>query len=142
MWLQGNCSANPPAELLASLSDTVLEPLLPGQCLLVTDGDLFDIMENDLWLDSVYIRLKRTNRDSLPSFVYVDANGALFMTAVTLQGDDSATGQCGALTVHSRVFAKGAHRPFVFLVEVSGFKFSTLQYFVDIIIILVLLLPQ
>eukprot|EP00892_Ulva_mutabilis_P008827 jgi/Ulvmu1/6316/UM029_0024.1 len=55
--IQGNCTAPPPATLLAALAATPpLLPLQPGQCLLVAPANML-AARGQLWLDNLYLRV-------------------------------------------------------------------------------------
>lgn len=98
--MQGNCSEQPPQELIDSLdtsseSSVPLRQLHPGQCLIITDAPLFVLGQADLWLDGVYVRrschlarepfepLIQVYPSSMDSYIMVPPR--LWMTNVTLQ---------------------------------------------------------
>ena len=94
--MQGNCTQPPPQDLLpADYDDTAGDfPMLPlrkNQCLLLIDGPLL-AAEERLWLDGLYIRMKRQER-SQDEVVFTQTwdvpfeRRGLWMTDVTIQGD-------------------------------------------------------
>jgi hypothetical protein len=98
---------DPTLTVTLPIGSAPLKPLLPGQCLLFTDGHLFSVEEGDLWLDFLYIRLKRSLRDVSPSLVYVGFSGWLWLTGVTLQGDGKDDKECFGLEIESQAYAEG-----------------------------------
>jgi hypothetical protein len=108
--MQGNCSAAPSAVALG-LSGPVLLARKPGQCVVVTDTPL-TLVEQNLWMDNLYIRQKTTNNTGTthPQLVgcyrYV-CN--LWLTSVTFQGDSSAFPSHGGVIVSGgQLYAEGA----------------------------------
>eukprot|EP00892_Ulva_mutabilis_P000483 jgi/Ulvmu1/10435/UM062_0032.1 len=98
--IRGRCDTPPLQSLSAPLSDVAdLAPLKPAQCLIVTDIDLMTVQHRSVWLDNVYLRLRRSQRSATPLMVTVDPPGELYMTNVTMQGD--SVGPCQALVVRS-----------------------------------------
>jgi hypothetical protein len=106
LWRRGNCIGEVPASIRYSIPGAPLKPLRSGQCLLVTDGDLFNIAAGSIWLDSLYIRLKSTERDAYPSLVNVEELGLVWMTGVTMQGDGES--ECRGLNIRTSAFIGGA----------------------------------
>ena len=57
------------------------------QCALVTDARVI-VAGDSLWLDGVYIRLKRTTPDYAP-ISFITAESTMWITHTTIQGDGS-----------------------------------------------------
>lgn len=86
MSVQGSCAAAP-GPALAQPGGADLRPLLPGQCLLVTDTSLLTVTNSSLWIDNLYVRLKRTAKSPLEPVLLtteVDSPG-VYLSGVTLQ---------------------------------------------------------
>jgi hypothetical protein len=105
--MQGNCKSRPSAAALG-LTGPELRALTPGQCVLVTDLQLMHVQQN-LWLDSLYMRhhtTPRTNTRSLLTCNSKDCN--LWLTSVTLQGDSRRLSDRGAVYVTGgQLYAEG-----------------------------------
>lgn len=82
-FLQGNCTEQPSRRGLGIEGATLLG-MKHAQCMLVTDARVM-IAVDSLWLDGVYIRLKRRNMDTPLSFI--TAESTMWMTHVSIQGD-------------------------------------------------------
>lgn len=95
--VQGSC-ATAPGPALSKPGGADLRPLLPGQCLLLTDTSLLTVSNSSLWLDNLYVRLKRTTRTPLdPVLLTTEAEApALFLSGITLQVPPATT-CCNAL---------------------------------------------
>ena len=59
--MQGNCGDVAPS-FTPPTGHAPLRDLLPGQCLLLADGNLMWV-EGQLWLDGLYVRLTSPPRD-------------------------------------------------------------------------------
>ena len=95
----------------APLSDIAeLAPIKPSQCLIVTDIDLLTVRHRSVWLDNLYLRLRRSERSPTPLLVTVDPPGELYMTNVTMQGD--SVGPCQALVARSPTLLQSVSTPF------------------------------
>jgi hypothetical protein len=81
--VQGNCSTTPTAKELG-LSGKPLLHLKPKQCVITTDSRVI-IAADSLWLDGLYIRLKRHQERAPISFI--TAESTMWMTHTTIQGD-------------------------------------------------------
>jgi hypothetical protein len=106
--MQGNCAAAPPSAASLGLSGAPLLPLLPYQCLLITDMQLLQTdFNSELWLNGLYIRYRRTTRIDQPISEFILTAGNLWMTAVTLQGDGVShcreMGMASATASHARL---------------------------------------
>ena len=88
-----------------------LRDLLPGQCLLLADENLMWVVQGQLWLDGLYVRLTspRDGRDFYV-FLFADSPAEVWMTGVTLQGNGDGERDCSDCGVISRghVYAEGA----------------------------------
>lgn len=84
--VQGSC-ATAPGPALSKPAGADLRPLLPGQCLLLTDTGLLTVSNSSLWLDNLYVRLKRSTRTPLePVLLTTESESpALFLSGITLQ---------------------------------------------------------
>lgn len=101
--IRGDCNEDPtvwPPEGTA-----VLREFLPQQCMLLADVDLLKVVDSNLWVDQLYIRFKRSDRQ--PATVTALAKGQFFhflevqgdnaqvwITSTTLQGDGTAETDC------------------------------------------------
>lgn len=116
--VQGSCYGSEPDYEQLRLDDAVprLE-LRPGQCVVVTNGELLSL-QGSLLLDRVFLRLRRLPTDPLPQMatrtlvrVLGDMPAKLYMTNCTLQGDvqeAAGGGPSRAMLVAGRVYAQGA----------------------------------
>lgn len=71
---QGNCNEDPtvwPPEGTA-----VLREFLPQQCMLLADVDLLKVVDSNLWVDQLYVRFMRSDRQ--PATVTALAKGQFF----------------------------------------------------------------
>jgi hypothetical protein len=84
-----------------------MEPLRPGQCLLITNGGIFTVSKGKLWLDRVYIRFRQSHETRQSSLVSAGSPGQLWMSGVTIQGDGVRL--CEGLYVDSSAYIEGAH---------------------------------
>lgn len=92
--IQGDCAAKP-GPAMSTVTGPALLPLLPRQCLLITDASLLD-MNSGLWMDNIYIRLVRTTRTPLNP-VLLSSGGespGLHLTGITLQVPPPPSPQC------------------------------------------------
>ena len=104
--MQGNCETAPPAALLLAEDVAVWRP---GQCLIVVDNYLLQVMYGSLWLDSLFVSLQRTNQTGVitaEALITVGDNnattadtdaaaGALWLTRSVVSGDTDADGISG-----------------------------------------------
>ena len=99
----GNCSAPPPDEDALGLPPAAarLRPLLPGQCLIVTDGDTIYMNGGGLWLDNVYMRLRRSTREQFAEFIQVATSSQLWIANSTFQGDGNGVQDCDACGIRA-----------------------------------------
>jgi hypothetical protein len=108
--MQGNCSTAPSAALLG-LTGPDLVQQQPGQCLLVTNTPLTSVQQN-LWMDNLYIRQKTTSETGTLHPQMVACNGKvcnLWLTTVTMQGDSSELPSLGGVVVSGgQLYAEGA----------------------------------
>lgn len=109
--MQGNCSGAPDGDAF-QLSGKPLLQLAEGQCLLVADDDALEVMHGRVWLDNLYLRVKRTSRNSRPALLSVAAlGGQLWLTRSVLQGDGSIESLQASVgltaTITNQVFAQG-----------------------------------
>ena len=100
--MQGACDGPVPAALQALVTGAPLQPLAPGQCLLVTDlGGIQLLGSGNIWLDNLYLRARYTGRtpafsQSLLTIGDLDAAGGTveeqplgaYITGVQIQGDN------------------------------------------------------
>jgi hypothetical protein len=84
-----------------------LQPLQPGQCVIVTDMDLLQVHNGPLWLDNLYVRLRRSDRDDAPVLVETDYQGQAYLTNVTLQGDGTSFQRSQGLALAARTLLHG-----------------------------------
>eukprot|EP00892_Ulva_mutabilis_P011355 jgi/Ulvmu1/8592/UM045_0035.1 len=84
--ITGNC-ATAPGPALSPSTGPAMRPLLPGQCLLLTDTSVLTVTNSSLWMDNLYLRLQRSARTPLkPSFIKTEAESpALYLTGISLQ---------------------------------------------------------
>jgi hypothetical protein len=116
--MQGNCAGAPPSAASLGLSGAPLLPLLPYQCLLISDMRLLGLgFSSQLWLDGLYVRYRRMGRYPPDDFGYhteefITIWASLWMTAVTLQGDGDGIFECQScgLFTFGNVYAEGVLR--------------------------------
>lgn len=107
--MQGNCSEAPPQSLLNRLGGLVsLRPLRAQQCIIVTDMDLLRVQYGPLWLDNLYVRLRRSSRDERPQLIEAEFDGKAYLTRVTIQGDGDTTKPCQAAKASASMLIQGA----------------------------------
>ena len=84
--VQGDCAAKP-GPAMSKVTGADLRPLLPRQCLLVTDARLLTVTNSSLWMDNLYIRLERSTRTPPePVLLAADTESpGLYLTGITLQ---------------------------------------------------------
>ena len=100
--VQGKCETAPPAALLSAEEVAVWQP---GQCLVVVDNYLLQVMYSSLWLDSLFVSLQRTSQTDLifnDALITVgatnstisdsDASSVLWLTRSVISGDTDAVG--------------------------------------------------
>jgi len=102
-FMQGNCTAAPPAALLSAEDAAVWQP---GQCVIVIDSYFLQVMYSSVWLDSLFVSLQRTDRTGVitaaalitvgdNNAVMADtdaASGALWLTRSVVSGDTDVVG--------------------------------------------------
>ena len=90
--VQGNCQAAP------QLQQPPLQKLRPGQCVLVTDMDLWHVRYGQLWMHNIYLRHTATARDDAVALTTsTEESGRLWMTHMTMQGAGQYADGIGAL---------------------------------------------
>jgi hypothetical protein len=110
--MQGNCAGAPPSAASMGLSGAPLLPLLPLQCFLIADTNLWR-SGSQLWLDGLYVRYRRTGRYDRYKLInpFIFYFGSLWMTAVTLQGDGDGIldcqEDCGVYLQYGKMYAEG-----------------------------------
>ena len=84
--VQGDCAANP-GPAISDVTGADLLALLPRQCLLVTDTHFLNVTNSSLWMDNLYIRLKRSTRTPLlPILLTTDRSSpGMYITGITFQ---------------------------------------------------------
>ena len=72
---------------MSAVTGADLWPLLPRQCLLVTDASLLTVTNSSLWMDNLYIRLERSTRTPLLAVLITadELSTGLYLTGITLQ---------------------------------------------------------
>eukprot|EP00892_Ulva_mutabilis_P011360 jgi/Ulvmu1/8597/UM045_0040.1 len=85
--ITGACATAPGPELLLT-TGADLQPLLLGQCLLLTDTSVLTINNSSLWMDNLYLRLQRSSRTAAQmSLLTTETESpALYLSNITLQG--------------------------------------------------------
>lgn len=113
--MQGNCNTRPSVDRLGLTGSAPLIDWRPGQCVIVTDMIFFDVQQN-LWLDNLYIRHRNTFRTDIltGSIVHCDSEDCLiWMTKVTLQGSGDAHEDPQAIHMFGgQLYADGAVSPY------------------------------
>lgn len=115
--VQGKCYGVQPDYEALGIDDSVPRlDVLPGQCLIVTNGELL-ALQGSLLLDRVFMRIRRPHTDPLSemaprTLVHVSGHmpGKLYMTNCTLQGDvpeTSGQGPSRAMLISGSVYAAG-----------------------------------
>ena len=121
MGVQGNCS-DASTEQLPDLPSPELEPLLPGQCILLAQEDMLSLLVPQIWLDNLYLRAYYVNGNPGVSredaFISLTATppvnstepgtAARYMARMTFQGDDEGS-TMGVFADGVKVFVEGAH---------------------------------
>lgn len=95
--MQGNCTDTAPTFKPPS-GEAPLRPLLPGQCLLLTNIELQ--AEANLWLDGLYFRI--TTHTTLFRYIGTVQGAELWLTRVTLQGNGDGFHNMTALQLAQR----------------------------------------
>eukprot|EP00892_Ulva_mutabilis_P011411 jgi/Ulvmu1/8642/UM046_0047.1 len=87
--IRGNCADEPPSAVALQLSGSGLAPRRGNQCVLTTPLDTIHVGSGNVWLDSLYLRLRATGVTAgyPPTLISANAAGRLWMTNVTMQGD-------------------------------------------------------
>ena len=107
--MQGNCTGDPPQAFLNSLGGVVaLRPRATQQCVILTDMDLLRIQYGPMWLDNLYVRLRRSARDDQPQLIESEFDGQAYLTRMTIQGDGDTTMPCQAAKVSAGMLIHGA----------------------------------
>eukprot|EP00892_Ulva_mutabilis_P005563 jgi/Ulvmu1/3379/UM158_0002.1 len=94
----GNCTAAPQLQL----EDPPLLPLLPGQCVITTDMDIWHVRFGRLWMHNLYLRHTFSVRDN--GVALIESTGPfvqLWMTQMTLQGAGMYAVGTGALGLNA-----------------------------------------
>lgn len=92
--VQGNCQAEPQLQL----QQPPLQKLRPGQCVLVTDMDLWHVRYGQLWMHNLYLRHTASARDDAVALTTsTEESGRLWMTHMTMQGAGQYAAGIGAL---------------------------------------------
>ena len=99
----------PSAAALGLPGTPTLADWQPGQCVIITDVE-FLLFTQNVWLHSLYIRHHRTTRTDTDVVMRCwSRNCNLWMTDVTIQGDDSEGPAFGGLVVNAgQAYASGA----------------------------------
>lgn len=127
--LQGNCTETPsPTDL--GLLGTTLQDWKIGQCVLAIDNRLISVQQN-LWLDRLYIRHRRTLRSQTNKVVWCgELVCNLWLTNVTFQGDGVNDPAAGALDVlGGSVYAEGMNSKSVCDYARETYSISTIKGF-------------
>lgn len=86
--VQGNCTADSAKN--SKIADVQFARLKPGQCVLVTPTSTLNVATH-FWLDNIYImqRPGKTPQSNafVPALITVSAQGKLWATDVTVEGD-------------------------------------------------------
>jgi hypothetical protein len=106
-----------------------LLPLKPRQCLIVAEKDVMVSNFAPVWLDSLYLRLKRSSSTySSPIMLWVVDAGATYMCNVTIQGDGQRNCTARQVLVARGLYMEGAIRRKAINNNVL-FKFLFILYF-------------
>lgn len=108
--MQGNCTAEVPRRVTRTMPGTPLLPLLPRQCLVVTDRPIVAV-QSALWISNVVLRTRDTGRGSAVTFLQVNPGNrsALWVSDSALQGDGVSTSS--AVYVEGRAHFLSAQPP-------------------------------
>jgi hypothetical protein len=108
-----------PAISTYSLDEPALLRLQQKQCLIIVEDGLLDhkTAEGGLWIDNVYIRMQFLISAPLRTHAIVVQHSSLFLTNVTIQGDEKE--EFGGIGVHDRssIYADGAFFTLHLLIE-------------------------
>lgn len=110
--MQGNCVDPPPSAVALQLSGNGLAPRRGNQCVLTTPVDTIQVNAGNVWLDSLYLRLRTTGVTfSYPGLISSTAAGRLWMTNITMQGDGDATCRGLSCEVAAGALIQGTDAP-------------------------------
>lgn len=84
-----------------------LRPRSPQQCVILTDMDLLRVQYGPMWLDNLYIRLRRAGRDDMPQLIEAQHDGTAYLTHMTLQGDGDFSKPCQAAQASAGMLMQG-----------------------------------
>ena len=107
--MQGNCSSDDVGDL--STLDLNMAAWSLGKCLIVTDFRLMKVEQN-LWIDNLYIRSRDTTstspKDTSRVLMTVKETAQVYMTHTVIQGD--GVGNMMGMRIHDggRVYMQGA----------------------------------
>lgn len=117
--MQGNCTTEKVSTAtLSGLTVPSEGTLKPGQCAIMTDMRLMDVLQN-LWLNNLYIRHHRTNRtDSVVVLWCGTLQCNLWLTDVSLEGDAEFDPEFGGLGVEGgQAYAEGVNTVLMLNIE-------------------------
>lgn len=106
--MQGACQKEPSSAFENSIGGTPLRERKSSQCILITDMDLLRVQSGPMWLDNIYVRLKRSGRDEQPLLIETVQQGRAYLTNVTLQGDGDQFLSCQAVKASAGALIQGA----------------------------------
>eukprot|EP00892_Ulva_mutabilis_P011357 jgi/Ulvmu1/8594/UM045_0037.1 len=132
--ISGAC-ATAPGLALSPSTGAALRPLLPGQCLLLTDTTVLTVTNSSLWMDNLYLRLLRSARTApqmslvttgtqllTPGLLTGAESPALYLSGITLQGDGlfeplgfAGHQSCNGLLSDFPIYMQGARVPVSYL---------------------------
>lgn len=118
--MQGDCSGATTKHLPdLPAADPPLEPLRPGQCILLAQEDALAIVGDDIWVDNLYLRTLFTNakqglarKDGYIALTAIAplngtklGSGARYFSRMTFQGDNK--GPTVGVFADEKVFVEG-----------------------------------
>eukprot|EP00892_Ulva_mutabilis_P011353 jgi/Ulvmu1/8590/UM045_0033.1 len=107
--IRGNCAAAPQLQL----KGPPLLPLLPGQCVIVADMDLWQVRFGRLWMHNLYLRHVLTTRADIGLLLWsTDEGGHMWLTQMTVQGAGTYSDGSGVqgLSAGGPTYVEGKHR--------------------------------
>ena len=73
----------------------------------MTDMDLIRVQYGPMWIDNMYVRLRRSSRDAQPQLIESEFDGRAYLTRMTIQGDGDFTQSCQAAKVSAGMLIHG-----------------------------------
>eukprot|EP00892_Ulva_mutabilis_P011358 jgi/Ulvmu1/8595/UM045_0038.1 len=104
--IRGNCETTPELQL----GDPPLLPLLPGQCVIMADMNLWQVRHGRLWMHNLYLRHVTSVRSDVSKLLWSTMEGGnMWLTQITVQGVGNYADGTGVrgLTSDGRTYIEG-----------------------------------